>query len=214
MTTTLARLPRKPVAAGVAAVAAALLLAACSSTSSGSTTSSSGSSSSGSTTSSATVTAATVSGIGTVLTNSSGMTLYSPAQEANGSIKCTGSCTSFWFPLTVAKGAKPSAGSSVTGTLATIQLPSGGGTQVTYDGKPLYTFKLDTAAGQDHGNNYTDHFGGQTFTWHALTVSGTDAAATPSSSSSSSSTSGSGYGSSSSSSGSSGGSSSSGGYGY
>lgn len=41
---------------------------------------------------------------------------------------------------------------------------------------------LDTAPGQDHGNNFTDNFGGRTFLWHAATASGaTPAPARPSS---------------------------------
>ena len=31
------------------------------------------------------------------------------------------------------------------------------------------------APGQAHGNNVTDHFGGTSFTWHAITASGTPA---------------------------------------
>jgi predicted lipoprotein with Yx(FWY)xxD motif len=107
-----------------------------------------------------------------VLTDQSGKTLYSPQQEAGGVIKCTASCLSFWFPVTVGNGAAPHAASMVTGTLGTIQRPGGGGRQLTYDGKPLYTFRLDSGPGQVHGNNFRDQFGGQSFTWHAVTNSG------------------------------------------
>lgn len=113
-----------------------------------------------------------MTGAGTVLTDQSGKTLYTPQQEAGGVIKCTASCLSFWFPVTVGKGAAPRAASTVTGTLGTIQRPDGGGRQLTYDGKPLYTFRLDNAPGQLHGNNYSDQFGSQSFTWHAVTASG------------------------------------------
>jgi hypothetical protein len=44
-------------------------------------------------------------GIGTVLVDRPGKTLYSPQQEAHGKIMCTGSCLSFWFPASVAAGA-------------------------------------------------------------------------------------------------------------
>ena len=37
---------------------------------------------------------------------------------------------------------------------------------------PLYTFRLDTAAGQAHGNNDADSFNGTDFTWRAVTASG------------------------------------------
>ena len=113
-------------------------------------------------------------GVGTVLVDRSGKTLYSPQQEANGKIVCTGGCLTFWFPVPVAAGAALRAPSGVTGVLGMIHRP-GGTTQLTYNGKPLYTFRLDQAPGQAQGNNFTDHFGGTTFTWHALTTSGAPA---------------------------------------
>ena len=51
--------------------------------------------------------------------------------------------------------------------------------QLTYNGRPLYTFRLDDAPGQAHGHNFTDSFGGQTFTWHAATAGTTVSAGTP-----------------------------------
>jgi predicted lipoprotein with Yx(FWY)xxD motif len=176
MTSAFGRLPRRRLAAGLAGLAATGLLAACSSSSSTAAAGNTGASG-------VTVSARTVTGTGTVLTDQSGMTLYTPQQEADGVIKCTGTCLSFWFPVTVGNSAVPRAAGTVTGTLGTIQRPDGGGRQVTYDGKPLYTFRLDTGPGQIHGNNYTDHFDGQSFTWHALTVSGgTPTSSQPSSS--------------------------------
>jgi predicted lipoprotein with Yx(FWY)xxD motif len=115
-------------------------------------------------------------GIGDVLVDKSGDTLYSPQQEADGKILCTGSCLSFWLPVHVSAGATLGAPGNVTGKLSTIHLP-GGTTQLTINGRPLYTFRLDQAAGQAHGNDYTDHFGALSFTWHAITTSGTPAAA-------------------------------------
>jgi predicted lipoprotein with Yx(FWY)xxD motif len=110
-------------------------------------------------------------GVGTVLVNRSGKTLYTPQQEGPGKIMCTGSCLAFWFPVPAGTGAALQAPSSVTGALGTIHRPDGR-TQLTYNGKPLYTFRLDLAPGQAHGNNFTDHFGGISFTWHAVTTSG------------------------------------------
>ena len=114
-------------------------------------------------------------GVGTVLVASSGQTLYSPQQEAHGKILCTGSCLSFWFPVQVTAGTNLRGPASVTGKLGTIHRP-GGVSQLTINGLPLYTFRLDQAPGQAHGNDYTDHFGGVAFTWHAITTSGTPAA--------------------------------------
>lgn len=149
----------------------------------------------GSAAASTTVTAHQLSGIGKVLVNGSGMTVYSvkTPSEKNGNIRCTGSCTSFWFPVTA--GSASAGGSGLPGKLGTVHRPDGK-TQLTYDGSPLYTFRLDTAPGQAHGNNYTDSFNGTSFTWQVMTASGKPAAgggggATPAPSSSGS---GSGYG--------------------
>jgi predicted lipoprotein with Yx(FWY)xxD motif len=122
------------------------------------------------------VSARKLPGVGTVLVNRSGKTIYSPQQEAHGKILCTGSCLSFWFPVPAGAGAAPQAPSDVTGALGTIRRPDGR-TQLTYNGKPLYTFRLDLAPGQAHGNNFTDHFGSTSFTWRAITTSGSPAGA-------------------------------------
>jgi predicted lipoprotein with Yx(FWY)xxD motif len=130
-----------------------------------------------------TVTVHTVSGTGQVLTADDGHTLYMSDQEMSGRLRCTSSeCTSFWMPLTVAKGQQPSAPPGVTGDLSTVTRPDGS-KQVTFNGAPLYTFSLDHAAGEAKGNGFTDSFNGVHFTWHAATPSGAASAGTSSPSS-------------------------------
>ena len=160
---------------GLAAVAAAGLIAACGSagTGGGSGAGGTGAAQGAAASHNTVISVRKVPGVGTVLVDRSGKTLYSPQQEANGKIVCTGSCLSFWFPVRVAAGAALRAPGGVTGALGTIHRPAL--TQLTYNGKPLYTFRLDQAPGQAHGNDFTDHFGGTTFTWHALTTSGAPA---------------------------------------
>jgi predicted lipoprotein with Yx(FWY)xxD motif len=155
--------------ASLALAAAGGLIAACGSSSS------SGASSGSATSHRTVVSVKSLPGIGTVLVDSAGMTLYSPQQEADGKIMCTGSCLSFWFPVQVTAGAALHAPAGVTGKLGTIRRADNGMTQLTINGRPLYTFRLDQAPGQDHGNNFTDHFGSNSFTWHAITTSGTPA---------------------------------------
>jgi predicted lipoprotein with Yx(FWY)xxD motif len=196
---------------GVAAAAA--LVAACGSSSGPAGGSgSNGTGASGGTSSAAqaaasgaVVSARQVSGVGNILVNKSGMTLYAikTPSEANGKIICTGTCTSFWMPLTASSASLSSSG--LPGKLGTVRRP-GGTTQVTYNRLPLYTFKLDTAPGQAKGNGYTDQFSGPKLTWEAVTASGAPAGTGTGTSGSGSSGSGSGG------SGSSG--SGSGGYGY
>ncbi len=66
---------------------------------------------------------------------------------------CQAQCLKFWPELVLPKGVKKAkAGSGVTAAkLGTIKR-KGGVLQVTYAGKPLYRFTLDTTPGQVHGN--------------------------------------------------------------
>lgn len=121
--------------------------------------------------------ARTLPGVGMVLVDRSGKTVYSPRQEAQGKIMCTRSCLGFWFPVTVGAGARPQAGPGMRGTLGTIHRSDDGLTQLTYNGRPLYTFRLDQGPGQLHGNNFSDQFGGTSFTWQVVAASGAAASA-------------------------------------
>ena len=103
-----------------------------------------------------------------VVTNSKGFTLYWFAPDTSTTLKCTGSCATFWPPV---KG-PATAGSGVTGTLGTITR-SDGTTQATYDGHPLYTFAGDKAPGQANGNGKNLSGG----LWYEMTVSGAKPAA-------------------------------------
>lgn len=124
-----------------------------------------------------------VSGTGQVLTNGQGRTLYMSDQEKSGKLICTSSaCTTFWTPLTVASGQKPTGPTDVSSMLSTVTRPDGS-KQVTFSGAPLYTFSFDHAAGDTKGNGFKDTFDGVNFTWHAATANGA-AAPAPSTSSS------------------------------
>ena len=183
-----ARLAPRAVMAGLAAAATAGLVAACGS---GGTSQAAGPASPAAASHGTVISVRKLPGIGNVLVDRSGRTVYSPQQEAHGIIACTGGCLSFWMPVRAARGATLHGSSGVTGTLGTIRRPDDGLTQLTYAGRPLYTFRLDQAPGQAHGNNFTDHFGGASFTWHAITASG--AVAQPDRSGSSGGYSGPGY---------------------
>jgi predicted lipoprotein with Yx(FWY)xxD motif len=96
----------------------------------------------------------------TVLVSRAGLTLYSLSAETNGRFICTGSCLSLWHPLVVHHGQKPTGHSG----LQTIRR-SGGQTQVTYKGKPLYTFSGDHKRGDAKGEGFKD-----VGVWHAAVV--------------------------------------------
>jgi predicted lipoprotein with Yx(FWY)xxD motif len=124
-----------------------------------------------------TVSARNVTGVGTILVTSAGVTLYFAYQESSGSIHCVDACLRIWTPLTVASGHAATAGTGVGGTLTTVTRPDGPA-QVTYDGKPLYTFTQDGGPGHANGNGVTDSFNNTQFLWHAATASGSAAPTT------------------------------------
>ena len=159
--------------AGLAA--AALMIAACGSSSTTSAPSAAAPAASG------TALKTTTIGGATVLTNAQGFTLYWFAPDTPTTSKCNGSCATFWPPV---KG-PATAGTGVAGKLGTITRADGS-TQATYNGHPLYTYKGDTAPGQDKGNNLNIEGG----LWHDVTATG-GAAPAPSTSTSSG---GGGYG--------------------
>src|SRR3954468_23746412 len=106
----------------------------------------------------------------TVLVNPAGLTLYSLSAETHGHFICTGTCLSLWHPLVVRHGQKPTGHSG----LGTIRRP-GGQTQVTYKGKPLYTFSGDRKRGDAKGEGFKD-----VGVWHTAAVgSANQAPATP-----------------------------------
>jgi predicted lipoprotein with Yx(FWY)xxD motif len=126
-----------------------------------------------------TVSAKQLAGLGAVLVDDHGHALYASEQEKSGKVRCTGSCTTFWEPLTASA---PTGASDLTGKLSTIRRTDGA-RQVTYRGMPLYRFTQDPGPGKVTGNDFKDAFGGTSFTWHAVTTSGFAGASSPSSSS-------------------------------
>jgi predicted lipoprotein with Yx(FWY)xxD motif len=121
-----------------------------------------------------TVSVASVDGVGEVLVDADGAALYSPDQEADGTIACTGKCAAIWVPLTLPRGMKtPSGSSEVEGKLGTVERPDGS-VQVTLDRRPLYSFTEDNGPGEVNGDGFADSFAGQDFTWSVVTVGGAE----------------------------------------
>jgi predicted lipoprotein with Yx(FWY)xxD motif len=183
------------VAPGVAAATA--LLAACgSSASSGSGSSATGSSAPAAA-SSAPAAAATPStsaaGLttastakGTILVTSQGYAVYMFAIDSAGKSNCDATCLKFWPALTGTPSA--ASGANLPGKFGTIT-GTGGITQATYNGHPLYLFVEDKKPGQVNGNGVNTSGG----LWYALNPSGNKIATTaakPGSSASASSGSG------------------------
>jgi predicted lipoprotein with Yx(FWY)xxD motif len=93
-----------------------------------------------------------------ILTTLGGRTLYTLSAETGGTFICKAGCLATWHPLYVAAGVKP------TGPvkLGTIKRPDNGRRQVTFRGRPLYTFDGDERAGDANGEGFKD-----VGTWHA-----------------------------------------------
>jgi predicted lipoprotein with Yx(FWY)xxD motif len=103
-----------------------------------------------------------VSGVGTVLVDPKGKTLYT-LTAAGQPVACTGGCTAIWPPLTAPAGATFKGPKGITLGFA----PDG--MQLTAGGLPLYRFSGDSKAGQANGEGISS-FGG---TWHVVTTAGT-----------------------------------------
>ena len=127
-----------------------------------------------------TVGTAIASGLGTILVDSQGRTLYLFEKDTGTKSACFGACASAWPPLRAS--GKPTAGSGAkTSMLGTIPR-SDGKPQVTYNGHPLYTYTADQNPGDTSGEGLTA-FGGL---WYAVSAAGNQVVGQPSSSSGSS----------------------------
>jgi predicted lipoprotein with Yx(FWY)xxD motif len=107
-------------------------------------------------------------GLGKILERKSGFTLYAFTKDRRNKDKCVAisGCASTWPPLTT--GGKPIAGPGVKASLLGTITLAHGVKQVTYAGRPLYTYSGDTSRGEvDYPG--TPDFGG---TWDAVNAAG------------------------------------------
>jgi len=97
-----------------------------------------------------------------VLAAANGHTLYSLSAEKKGKFVCTQSsgCLTLWKPLLVPSGGSVIGPANVK--LGSIKRPEGT-RQVTYRGRPLYTFVEDHGPGKANGEGFKD-----VGTWHAV----------------------------------------------
>ena len=105
---------------------------------------------------------ATSGALGTILTDpTSGKTLYTRDTDPAGASSCTGNCQATWPALLLPAGVTaPVAPAGVGGTWTAAARPDDATKlQVVRNGKPLYTYAADTAAGDTKG----DGIGG---VWH------------------------------------------------
>src|SRR5262245_15504221 len=108
-----------------------------------------------------------IKGLGVVLVNPAGRTLYVFMKDAHRRVTCTGQCAAFWPPLKWKGSGKPKAGGAAKSALLGTDRNPTGGKVVTYNHWPLYTFIEDTAAGQAKGWNQNLN-GGK---WYVISAS-------------------------------------------
>lgn len=77
-----------------------------------------------------------------------GKTLYYFTSDTATTSACSGGCAATWPPL-MASSAQMAPIAGLSGALTTIS--RSGGTQIVYNGHPLYTYSGDTAPGEDKG---------------------------------------------------------------
>jgi predicted lipoprotein with Yx(FWY)xxD motif len=117
---------------------------------------------------SATVTTRKIKGLGTVLVNSRGRTLYMFVPDHQKKVTCKGSCAVIWPPLKLKKGQKATAGGAAKKKLLGTDKNPGGGLVVTYNRWPLYTYITDHKPGQATGQGVNNSGG----LWYVLSPSG------------------------------------------
>jgi len=106
------------------------------------------------------------SGLGQIVVDGRGRSLYLFEKDTRGRSNCSGACAAYWPPLlstgrpAAIKGAK----ASLLGTIRRAD----GKRQVTYAGHPLYFFSGDAGRGQTNGEGLDDFGGG----WYVLTPAG------------------------------------------
>jgi predicted lipoprotein with Yx(FWY)xxD motif len=108
-----------------------------------------------------------VRGLGAIVTDGHGFTLYIYVPDRQGPSVCTGACALQWPPLVLPRGVRrPIAGPGVNPVLLGTTRRAGGVLQVTYNRWPLYLWQGDVAPGQATGQ--AEGMGA----WYTLSVGG------------------------------------------
>jgi predicted lipoprotein with Yx(FWY)xxD motif len=111
-----------------------------------------------------------VKGLGTVLVDGQGLTLYLfVPDKQSGTSTCYNACAQGWPPLLLPAGVSaPVAGSGVNSSLLGVTHRTDGTNQVTYNKWPLYLWVSDSEPGQATGQAL-NNLGGF---WYVLSPSG------------------------------------------
>ena len=104
--------------------------------------------------------------LGTIVVDGNGMTAYYFLKDVkdSGTSACSGDCLTAWPPITTESDTPTVEG--VTGEVGTIT-GTDGSTQITIDGRPIYTFAQDTAPGDVNGQGVND-------VWYVIAPDGSE----------------------------------------
>ena len=116
-------------------------------------------------------------GLGKILVDSKGRTLYEFGHDKKNKSRCSGQCAANWPPA--GSPAKPTVASGIDKSKLKVITRGDGSRQLSYNGHPLYRFIADGKPGDTNGENITA-FGG---TWDVLSKTGAIVTKPPSSSS-------------------------------
>jgi predicted lipoprotein with Yx(FWY)xxD motif len=104
-------------------------------------------------------------GLGTILVDSKGRTLYAFGHDLKNESRCSGQCAMNWPPAKAPT--KPTVAKGIRKSKLKVIKRGDGSRQLSYNGHPLYRFVADTP-GTTNGEN-VPAFGG---TWDVLSKSG------------------------------------------
>jgi predicted lipoprotein with Yx(FWY)xxD motif len=120
-------------------------------------------------------------GLGNILVDSQGRTLYLFKKDSGSKSACVGECATDWPPLRAT--AKPTAGNGANASLLATAARSDGMPGITYNGHPVYLFEGDKRPGDTNGQGLTAFGGG----WFVLSPQGRQTSGQPGSGTGSSS---------------------------
>ena len=115
------------------------------------------------------ISTATVAGLGTVLVNAQGRTLYIFEPDKHSKVTCVSTCAAVWPPAVLTSGQKPLAAGQVKQSLLGSDPDPAGGRVITYARWPLYRYVGDTAPGQARGQALNLNGG----LWYVISPAGT-----------------------------------------
>jgi predicted lipoprotein with Yx(FWY)xxD motif len=105
-------------------------------------------------------------GLGKILVDSQGRTIYLFQQDTGTKSTCSGECATQWPPVRAT--GNPTVGKGLTASKVATTPRSDGKPQVTYNGHPLYLFGGDSSAGDTNGQGL-NAFGAS---WYAVSPAG------------------------------------------